>query len=204
MPPRRRLSPADRRRVILDAAAGVFSEQGYEQASMRTLARAAGVTTPVLYDHFASKQAIYAALLDELSGAIVEHQERVRAVLTEPDPARAMFDSFFAWVEEHRVGWRLLFHDDPADPAAAAALAQARARGTGQIASFLALAPRFASSAALPRETAEALAGASIYAVVNALAAWWWEHPETPRDEIATFAYDVLWRGLGDVTGAGG
>ncbi|HKH39820.1 MAG TPA: helix-turn-helix domain-containing protein [Rubrobacter sp.] len=48
--PRRRLSGSERRRAILDAGMRVFAERGYERASMREIARSAGITTPVIYD----------------------------------------------------------------------------------------------------------------------------------------------------------
>ena len=61
---RQRLSGAERRRVVLEAGARVFAEHGYERAAMREIARKAGVTTPVLYDHFSSKRELQIALLE--------------------------------------------------------------------------------------------------------------------------------------------
>lgn len=49
---------------ILDAAEGVFSERGFEAASLREIARRAGIQQPGLYNYFASKEALYAAVLD--------------------------------------------------------------------------------------------------------------------------------------------
>jgi hypothetical protein len=54
---------------------------------------------------------------------------------------RALFEDFFEWVNANPYGWRILFHDAPADAETATALARARRLAAGQIASFLALAP---------------------------------------------------------------
>src|SRR5881275_911507 len=57
------LGPERRRPLVLDAAFGLFVERGYEGTSMEAIAAAAGVTKPVVYDCFASKEELFAALL---------------------------------------------------------------------------------------------------------------------------------------------
>ncbi|HEY2101407.1 MAG TPA: helix-turn-helix domain-containing protein, partial [Pseudonocardia sp.] len=57
-PVRRRVSRAERERQILDAASAVFAERGYQAASMDAVAERVGVTKPVLYDHFGSKEGL--------------------------------------------------------------------------------------------------------------------------------------------------
>lgn len=65
------MSPGDRRAAILAAAGQVFARSGYDQASMREVAKAAGITTPVLYDHFASKAELYATLVDAYADDLI-------------------------------------------------------------------------------------------------------------------------------------
>ena len=62
--PRKRMSAATRRASIEAAATDVFAERGYRGASIDEIARRSGVTPPVLYDHFASKQDLYRQLLE--------------------------------------------------------------------------------------------------------------------------------------------
>jgi AcrR family transcriptional regulator len=196
---RRRLPPQQRRRALLDAAAVEFAQHGYDRASLRAVARRAGVTTPVIYDHFGSKQGLYVALLDEATASIIAQQGRPRDMEPGEELARVLFDDFFSWVEAQPHAWRMLFHDEPADPAIAAALRRARARSTAQISGFVAMAPALRLTSGLPPDIAEQLIGESIYAVIGVLARWWWEHPETPRADVAAMAHDVLWRGLGSM-----
>src|SRR4030081_3886138 len=65
-PPRERaahLGPGRRRPLVLDAAFELFLEHGYDGTSMEAVARAAGVSKPVVYDCFASKEELFTALL---------------------------------------------------------------------------------------------------------------------------------------------
>src|SRR5690242_1596805 len=71
-----RLPAAARRRQLLDVALGEFAERGYSGVSMDQVAEAAGVTKPVLYQHFTSKRALYLELVadvaDRLESAVVK------------------------------------------------------------------------------------------------------------------------------------
>jgi AcrR family transcriptional regulator len=75
---------------ILDAAEALFAERGYEGASLRDVATRVGVRTPSLYNHFASKDALYAAVLERGIGPVVELLARSAAApADEPsDPGR--------------------------------------------------------------------------------------------------------------------
>ena len=61
-----RLTATARREQLVDIAIAVFARNGYHTTSMNDVAEAAGVTKPVLYQHFASKRDLYLALLDEV------------------------------------------------------------------------------------------------------------------------------------------
>ncbi len=67
-----RLPRLARRRQLLDAAQQVFVAQGYHAAAMDDIADRAGVSKPVLYQHFPGKRDLYLALLDETAESLVE------------------------------------------------------------------------------------------------------------------------------------
>src|ERR1700755_2555234 len=79
-----RLPRHERRRQLLDAALEVFVSQGYHAAAMDEIAERAGVSKPVLYQHFPGKLELYLALLDEsvdtlvatVGGALRAHGDR--------------------------------------------------------------------------------------------------------------------------------
>jgi AcrR family transcriptional regulator len=66
-----RLTATARREQIIDVALEVFGRAGYHGASMNDIAEAAGVTKPVLYQHFDSKRDLYLALIDEVGARLI-------------------------------------------------------------------------------------------------------------------------------------
>lgn len=92
------LGPERRRPLVLDAAMGLFLEHGYEGASMEEIARAAGVSKPVLYDCFDGKAALFRALYQREDARVMAE---VRAALPEgevEDPETALFEGFAAFL----------------------------------------------------------------------------------------------------------
>jgi AcrR family transcriptional regulator len=71
-PTQRSRAKADRRAALLDAAAGMFAERGYNGVSIEDLGSAVGVSGPAVYRHFASKQAVLAALLVGVSRGLLD------------------------------------------------------------------------------------------------------------------------------------
>src|SRR4051794_19187130 len=103
-----RLTAHERRALLLDIAAAEFAARGYAGASLRGIAQAAGVTTPVIYDHFDSKAHLYAAGAQEQSDALVP-----RWAAPPPraagDVFRVTMESIFGWLERPPRGCRIHF-----------------------------------------------------------------------------------------------
>ena len=110
----RRLSAAARREVIELAASEVFAEHGYHGASINEIASRSGVSPPVVYDHFESKQELYKRLLER-------HQEDLlelwRVQLAGDDPPeqriRRALNAWFEYIEAHPA-WLMVFRSAPA------------------------------------------------------------------------------------------
>src|SRR3990170_6946284 len=121
-PSRRRLTAEERRTGILDAALAAFSESGYHSSSIDDIAREAGVSKALIYEHFASKQELYADLIARNARELTQ---RIATALSgvELDSGASRLaiglDAFFTFVEERRDAWRMLFRD-AADPETAA------------------------------------------------------------------------------------
>lgn len=200
---RRRLRPEDRRAIILEASATVFAEAGYDRASMRAVAAAAGITTPVLYDHFGSKADLYAALVgeraDELITAWATVGEQVADAAPE-DVFRHTIDAIFGWIEANETGWRMVFLDAPTDPAVAEAHRLRQERATAVLAEQFARVAGLRLSVALERDRANLFLAEAAKWTVNAIAAWWWANRDLSRAQIVELTADLLWRGLGQVT----
>lgn len=106
--------PRDQRRLqLLDVAGAVFAENGYHSAAMDDIADAAGVSKPVLYQHFPSKLDLYLALVDRACEEIVD---LVRAAIATPasnsERVRAAMASFFEFVEQSGKSFRFVFESD--------------------------------------------------------------------------------------------
>jgi len=186
---------------VLDVAARAFAERGFHDVSMDEIAAAAGVSKPVVYSHFESKDGLYEAVLlhagDELA-------ERVRGGATAADaPEERLWGGILAFVEtvEEHPDWWLLTR---------------RAAVAGE--PFVGMARRVGDEiteliSGLFVEGAE-LAGVSGGAVVieplaqafhgacAALADWWISHPEVPAGTVAITLMNMMWMGFGDLVEA--
>jgi AcrR family transcriptional regulator len=106
-PAYRRLKPEERRRRLLERGAELFAHHSYDELSMQEIARAAGISKPLLYHYFPSKRAFFQATL-------VQGAEELRA-RTEPDPTlppldqlRGSLEAFLDLIDENALAYRKL------------------------------------------------------------------------------------------------
>ncbi len=195
--PKTRLKGAQRRELIVQAALPEFAQRGYEAASVGRIARAAGVARTVLYDHFPSKHALFVEVLDAQEQGLLSY---LRAALgsegTTEERWRATFDAFFSFVEEHPLGWRLLFpNHPPMNPEAAQEYRRIRTESNRVLADLLAAD---AHRAGLEPDPVRARALFAIHRDgLTAAARWWAGHPQVSRSEIVGAAMAALYTGFG-------
>ncbi len=120
----RRLTADARRRQLFDVALSLFAEHGFAATTMDDIAEAAGVTKPLVYQHFESKRALYLELMDVFSQELVD---RIVAATADAEGPRQQVESGFAAYFELMVAnvqaFRLLYgRDAPDDPELGAAL----------------------------------------------------------------------------------
>lgn len=194
--PRKRLSADERRQTIEEAATGLFAERGYQGASIDEIARRSGVTPPVVYDHFISKQDLYRRLLER-------HFAELRQVWGEhfvgEDPpgervARS-FDAWFAYIETHPFAGRMLFRDTTGDPKIEAMHQEVAASSRTAIMALFASEPGTEKMIGPEGEEGLEMAWIVMRGVLQGLAMWWYEHPEVPRERVVTTAMNALWIG---------
>jgi AcrR family transcriptional regulator len=111
--------PADRRRQqLLDVALALFAERGYNATTMDDTAEAAGVTKPLLYQHFDSKRALYLELVDSVATTMLDAIGK--AVVAADGPRQQVesgFSAYFHLVVTHPAAFNLLFGSNvPNDP----------------------------------------------------------------------------------------
>ncbi len=124
VPSGRRLTADARRRQLFDVALCLFAEHGYAATTMDDIAEAAGVTKPLVYQHFDSKRALYLELMDVFSRELVSRI--VTATATAQGPRQQVelgFAAYFELMVGNEQAFRLLYgRDAPDDPELGAAL----------------------------------------------------------------------------------
>ena len=108
-----RLPRPERRVQLLDSALGVFVAQGYHAAAMDDIAERAGVSKPVLYQHFPGKLDLYLALLDSACDEVIDNCRQALAA-TQDNKTRvaAAMAAFYSYVAGERGAFRLVFESD--------------------------------------------------------------------------------------------
>ena len=186
---------ADRRAAILRTAMEAFATRGYHGTSIDDIASAAGISKALIYEHFPSKQALHAEVITAEADVLFARLAAAAAEDLPPEQRlRGGVDAFLTFVEHNREAWRALFRD-AADPHLGEVVERMQKQATGAIADMM--VPR--SGAAVHQEVeivAQMLSGA-----VQALANWWYDHQERPRDELVDRAMAFAWLGLERLSG---
>jgi AcrR family transcriptional regulator len=160
------------------AATRLFAQRGFAATTVDDIVQAAGVTKPMLYRHFESKQELCVALLvhhrAELIAAPLAHflpgaEDRATQVAS-------MIDAWLGYIEQHPDATRLLFTPISGDPEVERVQRELHAR---QSATQTALLREFVPG--LPEAEAEPL-GELMRASLAAMALWWLDRPELPRE----------------------
>jgi AcrR family transcriptional regulator len=166
---------------MLDAAGRAFAEHGFHRASMDEIAAAAGISKPMLYNYFGSKEGLYAAYIERSGQALLT---AMRNAAPTDAPARERLSAgvlaFLTYVDEHRTGWAVLYNEAATrgGPVAAEVVAL-RARLTTMVATTFS-PDRDGTTPTSHEAFAHAFVGAG-----ESLANWWLEHPDHPKDAIA-------------------
>jgi AcrR family transcriptional regulator len=198
---RKRMPAEQRRTLLLDAADRVFADRGYRGAGVDVIARQAGVTVPVLYDHFRSKTELYAELVARHYQALREiwfrHASAGQPLELWLAPA---VDQWFGYVEQHPFAGRMLFQETTGDPETAAAHRQIQDTSRLEVTALLRLEAGRAG-VDLGDDVGVELAWETLRAVLQGLAVWWRDRPELPRERIVDAAMNAIWLGFERVIG---
>jgi AcrR family transcriptional regulator len=183
--------PRERReQLILGVAGQVFARAGYESASMDEIAEHAGVSKPMVYAYFGSKEGLYLAYIQSAGGELLDRL--VRATPRDRRPAsrlRARITEFLSFVEEHGDGWKVLFREVASTRPFAEHVAELRERIAEAIRRMIENGG--SSQPCLSPPASDAIAHALVGAG-ESLANWWLDHPEVGRDEVAAWYFAIV------------
>ena len=198
---RRRLAPEQRRELILESALRVFSERGYHAASIDEIARGAGTTKPVIYDHFATKRELYDAMV---AAEIQEMLIRTAAITREGTPRERLTEFaevFFGYFEDRPHARRVMFETVDAEPEVGRHQRNNQLMTTRAIAARLGEDPLLLAGAP-DRELALEMVAQMFKSTINGLGDWWHDRPDVPRRVVVERAVDFLLGGLGAMYGS--
>jgi len=186
-----RMSGRERREQLVDVARKLFAEKGFEAVTIEEIAAKASVSKPVVYEHFGSKDGLYAVIVDRemniLLGMVSDSltADNPRALLEQA--ARALFD----YIEERSDGFRVLVRDSPV------------AQNTGNFASLLRdvasqvderLAREFDRSG-FPSKFAPMYAN-MLVGMVALTGQWWLDVRKPKKDEVVAHVVNLAWNGI--------
>jgi AcrR family transcriptional regulator len=193
-PSRRRISGGERRESILALTSRAFAERGYDGVRTAELAKSAGVSEALIYQHFRTKAELYRAAVDR-SAEILEDRLRKAAGSgnTVEDRLASVVDAFLEFVSDRSNAWRVLaLH--VSDPELADYQRSLRSRATDALAGLLAEDTRTARNG-LTRGQLEQLSEV-IVGGAEALANWWSQNPRAERAELVSLLTAFAWSGF--------
>jgi AcrR family transcriptional regulator len=188
-----RLPRVARRAQLLQAAHDVFVANGYHAAAMDEIADRAGVSKPVLYQHFPGKLDLYLALLDHSAEVLLRRvHDALRSTEDNKERVTATMTAYFAFVDDPAETFRLLFESDLTNEGAVRErLDRLNAACADEIAKII------AEDTGLPVEESTLLA-IGLVGVAQVSARYWLDSRGTiPRDTAAELVATLSWRGIG-------
>jgi AcrR family transcriptional regulator len=186
---------------MLDVALRVFAQHGYHGASMAEIAAGAGVTKPMVYAYFGSKDDLYLRCIDHATTRLLATFDVAReADESLDDTLWRRILAYFRFVGEHREEWLVARRQAVASGGPFSERLQrsrqiAVAVVVAQLREALEAAGRGDDDSEL-EPLAEAIVGAG-----EALADWWIDHPEETAEAMALREMNFVWLGLGGLLG---
>ena len=186
---------------MLQVAERVFGSRGFQATTMDEIAEQVGVTKPLIYDYFGSKEGLFAATIER-----ARHQLRAAVILaweSNPDATprlrvREVITAFFDFIDEHDRGFALLRTEGALIGEAAASVERIRQQTAKALAEGITMLPGFAE---LPSRRLVPLVEV-IIGGIERLAAYRSERPGMTAQEAAELVVTTTWDGLASLARA--
>ncbi len=186
-----RLPRKARREQLLMSAQTIFVARGYHAAAMDEIAENAGVSKPVLYQHFPSKLDLYLALLEQSTEDLVRRvQSALDGTHDNQRRVRAAIEAYFAFVDDEAAAFRLVFESDLTnEPAVRTIIEGVDVRCAEAISHVI------AADTGLPVDQSMLVAMGLLGMAQTAARYWLREKGSIPRDQASKMMSVLAWRG---------
>ena len=187
-----RLPRKARREQLLMSAQTIFVARGYHAAAMDEIAENAGVSKPVLYQHFPSKLDLYLALLEQSTEDLVRRVQRaLDGTHDNQRRVRAAIEAYFAFVDDEAAAFRLVFESDLTnEPAVRTIIEGVDVRCAEAISHVI------AADTGLPADQSMLVAMGLLGMAQTAARYWLREKGSIPRDQASKMMSVLAWRGV--------
>jgi AcrR family transcriptional regulator len=187
-----RLPRDERRALLLSAALEVFTVSGYHAAAMDEIAERAGVSKPVLYQHFPSKLDLYLALLDvHIDSLVFAIQKAIASNKENKNRVKATVAAYFEFIDDEGGAFRLLFESDmSAEPQVRQRLDRMTYDCAVAVSAVISLDTGF------PKEESMVLAIGLIGCAQITARHWREKDGKINRSEATSLVTNLLWRGI--------
>jgi AcrR family transcriptional regulator len=184
----KRLTAAERRSQLISVGRTVFAERGYDATSVEEIAERAGVSKPIVYEHFGGKEGLYAVIVDREMEQVITAVSAAISQGSARDRVGGATIAFLKYVKEQPDGFAVLSRDAPANVGMASLLAEVGER-VGKI--FAAEFKRAGYDTKAAPIYAQALIG-----MVTFVGQWWTENRRPSIEEVASHVTALAWMGL--------
>jgi AcrR family transcriptional regulator len=187
----KRLTGAERRAQLIRIGRSEFAKRGFDATTVEQIARAAGVSKPIVYEHFGGKEGLYAVVVDREMEALYQRMAQGIASGTPRHRYEQAVLNFLTYVEEEPDGFAVLTRDTPmvADGQGLPAVINDLGVRIGDI-----FREQF-SAAGLDGKVAPIYAHSLIGMVIFA-AQWWSGQKKFKKEEVASHVAAIGWMGL--------
>jgi len=181
-----------RAQQLLDVAEELFADRGYDAASIEDIARAAGVTRPVVYERLGNKEGAYLAVVTRVRAQLEELMTAAALSVEHPrEQLRLGIGAYFDYLEQQPRRWTILYGSStPILGDLGERLSDARFHTVERIVDLLRLHLTNES------ETTIHAIGHLLSGALEQIGRWWIRNPELSRDQILDYSVDILWGGL--------
>ncbi|WP_460604255.1 TetR/AcrR family transcriptional regulator [Jatrophihabitans fulvus] len=180
----------ERREQLVSVGRSVFAEKGFDAASIEEVASRAGVSKPVVYEHFGGKEGLYAVVVDREMGDLLDRLTRALASGQPHDLVEQAALALLTYIEEETDGFRILSRDSPIGSTGTFSLLLNDV--ANQVEHILGREfQRRGIATELAPMYAQMLVG-----MVALTGTWWLEERTPPREEVAAHLVNLGWNGL--------
>jgi AcrR family transcriptional regulator len=192
---RARMTGKQRREQLIEVGRRLFADKGFEGTTVEEIASKAGVSKPVVYEHFGGKEGLYAVVVDREIAALLGG---ITGALTADEGSRTTLEraalALLDYIESSKDGFRILVRDSPAG------------QSTGSFASLISdvasqvehiLAEQFKNRKLDPK--AAPLYAQMLVGMVALTGQWWLDSPKMKKADVAAHLVNLAWNGLANL-----